>query len=101
MAPLAGETAISAKRAELAGKAGIYGLISNKKTSAIGLFASLGGLVYGYNQGMFAQVLTMHSFSVAVCIPEPRTSRELSLTLADGWICCDDRYQTRSPDLCS
>ncbi|KAJ5296404.1 conidial yellow pigment biosynthesis polyketide synthase [Penicillium atrosanguineum] len=65
MAPLAGETAISAKRAELAGKAGIYGLISNKKTFAIGLFASLGGLVYGYNQGMFAQVLTMHSFVVA------------------------------------
>lgn len=66
--PLNGETAISAKRAELAGKAGIYGLISNKKTSAIGLFASLGGLVYGYNQGMFAQVLTMHSFTVAVCL---------------------------------
>ncbi|KAJ6111466.1 hypothetical protein N7523_007527 [Penicillium sp. IBT 18751x] len=65
MVPLAGETAISAKRAELAGKAGIFGLISNKKTSAIGLFASLGGLVYGYNQGMFAQVLTMHSFTVA------------------------------------
>jgi hypothetical protein len=45
--PLAAETAVSAKRAELAGKAGIFGLISNKKTSAIGLFASLGGLVYG------------------------------------------------------
>ena len=74
--PLAGETAISAKRAELAGKPGIYGLISNKKTSAIGLFASLGGLVYGYNQGMFAQVLTMHSFTVAVCLPKsPITSR--------------------------
>lgn len=60
--PLPGETAVSAKRAELAGKGGILGLIGNKKTSAIGLFASLGGLVYGYNQGMFAQVLTMHAF---------------------------------------
>ncbi|KAJ5600933.1 hypothetical protein N7450_002000 [Penicillium hetheringtonii] len=60
--PIAGETAVSAKRAELAGKGGIMGLISNKKTSAIGLFASLGGLVYGYNQGMFAQILTMHAF---------------------------------------
>lgn len=38
---------MSAKRAELAGKGGIWGLIGNKKTSAIGLFASLGGLVYG------------------------------------------------------
>ncbi|KAJ5375943.1 Major facilitator superfamily domain general substrate transporter [Penicillium cosmopolitanum] len=60
--PIAGESAVSAKRAELAGKGGILGLLSNKKTSAIGLFASLGGLVYGYNQGMFAQVLTMNSF---------------------------------------
>ncbi|GLI74839.1 hypothetical protein PoHVEF18_003087 [Penicillium ochrochloron] len=65
VAPLPGETAISAKRAELAGKGGILGLLSNKKTSAIGLFASLGGLVYGYNQGMFAQVLTMNSFTKA------------------------------------
>lgn len=47
MGPLPGETAISAKRAELAGKGGILGLISNKKTSLIGLFASLGGFVYG------------------------------------------------------
>lgn len=60
--PIAGESAVSAKRAQLAGKGGILGLISNKKTSAIGLFASLGGLVYGYNQGMFAQVLTMPAF---------------------------------------
>ncbi|KAJ5771173.1 uncharacterized protein N7511_003224 [Penicillium nucicola] len=60
-----GESAISAKRAELAGKGGFKGLISNKKTTSIGLFASLGGLVYGYNQGMFAQVLTMKSFQIA------------------------------------
>jgi hypothetical protein len=48
MAPLPqGESAISAKRAELSGKGGFKGLISNKKTTSIGLFASLGGLVYG------------------------------------------------------
>ncbi|CAI7636968.1 unnamed protein product [Penicillium viridicatum] len=63
--PLAGETAISAKRAELSGKNGFKGLLSNKKTTCIGLFASLGGLVYGYNQGMFAQVLTMPAFQAA------------------------------------
>ncbi|KAJ6187988.1 hypothetical protein N7519_002896 [Penicillium mononematosum] len=65
VAPLAGETAISAKRAELSGKNGFKGLLSNKKTTCIGLFASLGGLVYGYNQGMFAQVLTMPAFQAA------------------------------------
>lgn len=54
---------ISAKRAELAGgKVGWRGLLRSKKTFGIALFASLGGLVYGYNQGMFAQILTMHSF---------------------------------------
>ncbi|KAJ5735754.1 uncharacterized protein N7483_000879 [Penicillium malachiteum] len=53
---------LSEKRAALAGPTGLKGLISNKKTFLIGLFASLGGLVYGYNQGMFAQVLTMTSF---------------------------------------
>ncbi|EIT80967.1 putative transporter [Aspergillus oryzae 100-8] len=54
---------ISAKRAELAGgRVGWRGLVSSKKTFGIALFASLGGLVYGYNQGMFAQILTMRSF---------------------------------------
>ncbi|KAJ5992622.1 hypothetical protein N7451_008346 [Penicillium sp. IBT 35674x] len=53
---------LSEKRAAIAGPSGFKGLIGNKKTFSIGLFASLGGLVYGYNQGMFAQVLTMTSF---------------------------------------
>ncbi|KAJ5550586.1 hypothetical protein N7535_001471 [Penicillium sp. DV-2018c] len=65
VAVIPGESAISAKRAELSGKGGIRGLLGNKKTTAIGLFASLGGLVYGYNQGMFAQVLTMPAFQAA------------------------------------
>ncbi|KAJ5384274.1 Major facilitator superfamily domain general substrate transporter [Penicillium concentricum] len=65
VAALAGESAVSAKRAELSGKNGFKGLLSNKKTTCIGLFASLGGLVYGYNQGMFAQVLTMPAFQEA------------------------------------
>jgi hypothetical protein len=47
VAVLPGETAISAKRAQLSGKHGFKGLLSNKKTTGIGLFASLGGLVYG------------------------------------------------------
>jgi len=53
---------LSAARARFAGPSGFKGIIASKKTSAIAFFASLGGFVYGYNQGMFAQVLTMHSF---------------------------------------
>ncbi|KAJ5910535.1 hypothetical protein N7504_005178 [Penicillium tannophilum] len=98
MGPLPGETAISAKRAELAGKGGILGLISNKKTSLIGLFASLGGFVYGYNQGMFAQVLTMKSFQDATNGYAAQTSIEQGMltsvlelgawvgTLANGYL---------------
>lgn len=37
----------SEKRAAIAGPSGLKGLVSNKKTFLVGLFASLGGLVYG------------------------------------------------------
>lgn len=47
MAPVAGENAVSAKRAQIAGKTGIKGLINNGKAFSVALFASLGGLVYG------------------------------------------------------
>ncbi|OJJ50640.1 hypothetical protein ASPZODRAFT_55775 [Penicilliopsis zonata CBS 506.65] len=63
MAPTAGN-GLSSKRAEYAGRSGIKGLLDNGHTTAIAFFASLGGLVYGYNQGMFAQVLTMKSFII-------------------------------------
>lgn len=62
MAPPAAEGNISAARAQFSGPTGLKGIIYNGKTSAIAFFASLGGLVYGYNQGMFAQVLAMPSF---------------------------------------
>jgi MFS family permease len=53
------------RRLELAGQPGIRGLIANGRTFSIAIFASMGGLVYGYNQGMFGQVLSMNSFKVA------------------------------------
>jgi MFS family permease len=52
-------------RAALAAKPGAAGLIKNARTTAIAVFASMGGLIYGYNQGMFGQVLSMHSFGQA------------------------------------
>lgn len=47
MGPPPEQNAASAKRAQVAGKSGVKGLISNGKTFAVALFASLGGLVYG------------------------------------------------------
>ncbi|KAG8915253.1 hypothetical protein FRC01_003724 [Tulasnella sp. 417] len=59
------ENVIAARRLELAGKPGISGLISNAKTFSIAVFASIGGLIYGYNQGMFGQILAMNNFAKA------------------------------------
>ncbi|KAG8906600.1 hypothetical protein FRC00_012476, partial [Tulasnella sp. 408] len=68
------EKVIAARRLELAGKPGIAGLVSNAKTFFIAVFASIGavadmpdlslsGLIYGYNQGMFGQILAMNNFA--------------------------------------
>ncbi|PGH04419.1 hypothetical protein AJ80_08530 [Polytolypa hystricis UAMH7299] len=56
------DATFSEKRAALAGPVGLQGLVHNGRTFMIALFASLGGLVYGYNQGMFSQVMKMQSF---------------------------------------
>lgn len=55
MAPAGTGEALSAKRQALAGPAGLKGIIHNGKTSAIALFASLGGLVYGCKSAQRAQ----------------------------------------------
>lgn len=50
-------------RNELTGKAsGLRGLAKNLRVFAITCFACIGGLLYGYNQGVFSGVLTMPSF---------------------------------------
>lgn len=41
---------------------GWRGLIQNGKIFAITAFASLGGVLYGYNQGVFSQVQVMAEF---------------------------------------
>jgi sugar porter (SP) family MFS transporter len=50
------------RRRALAGKSGWAGLVHNRRIFAIAVFASLGGLLYGYNQGVFSGVLAMKSF---------------------------------------
>ncbi|KAH8831501.1 general substrate transporter [Flagelloscypha sp. PMI_526] len=60
-----GGTAIALQRRKELGasvKSGAAGLIQNRQVFAITVFASLGGLLYGYNQGVFSSVLAMYSF---------------------------------------
>ena len=44
------------------GDSGPYALIQNAKVFSIALFACIGGLLYGYNQGVFSGILTMNNF---------------------------------------
>ena len=67
MAPVGGgagdfEVAALARRKALAGASGPMALVKNARVFGIACFACLGGLLYGYNQGVFSGVLTMHSF---------------------------------------
>ena len=39
-------------------------LVQNIRVFGIASFACIGGLLYGYNQGVFSGVLTMNSFGV-------------------------------------
>lgn len=50
------EAAAMARRQALAGKTGPAGLMQNLKVFSIALFACIGGLLYGYNQGVFSGI---------------------------------------------
>jgi hypothetical protein len=66
MAPIGGpsdfEAAALARRKALVGASGPAALVKNLKVFGIACFACLGGLLYGYNQGVFSGVLTMTAF---------------------------------------
>ncbi|KAM3418785.1 hypothetical protein BST61_g4755 [Cercospora zeina] len=66
MAPVGGashfDQAALQRRQALQGSSGPAALFKNAKVFGIACFACLGGLLYGYNQGVFSGVLTMHSF---------------------------------------
>ena len=67
MAPVGGsghdfEAAALVRRQALATPPGPLALLKNLKVFGIACFACLGGLLYGYNQGVFSGVLTMTSF---------------------------------------
>lgn len=52
------------RRQELMGASGPRALVKNGKVFLIALFACLGGVLYGYNQGMFSGILAMPSFGL-------------------------------------
>lgn len=67
MAPVGGtaiefEAAALARRQALSGGSGPLALLRNLRVFGIACFACLGGLLYGYNQGVFSGVLTMTAF---------------------------------------
>ncbi|KZT55151.1 general substrate transporter [Calocera cornea HHB12733] len=74
-AATAGHSQAAARRLALAGKGGWAGLVHNRRIFAIAVFASLGGLLYGYNQGVFSSVLTMYTFDqrMASAVNDPGT----------------------------
>ncbi|KAI1770299.1 putative hexose transport-related protein [Hypoxylon cercidicola] len=50
------------RRQAMMGASGPMALVKNFKVFRIALFACIGGILYGYNQGMFSGVLAMPSF---------------------------------------
>jgi len=67
MAPVGGsghdfEAAAAARAKALNAQTGPLALLKNLKVFGIACFACLGGLLYGYNQGVFSGVLVMTSF---------------------------------------
>lgn len=52
------------RRQALMGESGARALVKNWKVFRIAAFACIGGILYGYNQGMFSSVLAMPSFKL-------------------------------------
>lgn len=50
------------RRQALMGASGPAALVKNSKVFLIAMFACIGGLLYGYNQGVFSGILAMESF---------------------------------------
>ncbi|KAK4696194.1 MFS transporter, SP family, sugar:H+ symporter, partial [Lecanoromycetidae sp. Uapishka_2] len=50
------------RRKALMGDSGPMALVQNFKVFSIACFACIGGLLYGYNQGVFSGILTMNNF---------------------------------------
>ena len=76
MAPGASEfeSVAYARRKSLAGDTGPLALLKNLRVFGVACFACLGGLLYGYNQGVFSGVLTMPAFKHRTTFKSPSPS---------------------------
>lgn len=71
------------RRKALMGASGPAALVKNLKVFSIAAFACIGGVLYGYNQGMFSGVLAMPSFQSRESDPQshrPNHTSALVLT---------------------
>jgi hypothetical protein len=59
------------RRQNLMGASGPAALVKNMKVFGIAAFACIGGVLYGYNQGMFSGVLAMPAFQTRTFVFEP------------------------------
>ena len=63
------------KRQAMMGKSGPSALVKNFRVARIAAFACIGGVLYGYNQGMFSGVLAMPSFNKRAYITSMASAR--------------------------
>jgi len=68
------------RRKALMGDSGPAALVKNMRVFSIASFACIGGVLYGYNQGMFSGVLAMASFQSRELNVSPECTQKLSLT---------------------
>ncbi|EGP88027.1 unnamed protein product [Zymoseptoria tritici ST99CH_1A5] len=95
MAPAGGgssfEQVALQRRLALQGTSGPAALVKNAKVFGIACFACLGGLLYGYNQGVFSGVLAMKSFDnhMGVWVTDSTKKGWLTAILELGaWVGC-------------
>nr|GAT54428.1 hexose transport-related protein [Mycena chlorophos] len=74
------QAAKAARRIELAGPAGLRGLVQNPRLLRLAMITTLGALCYGYEQGAYSQVLVMDAF-----VNDPRFARIANDANFKGW----------------
>lgn len=65
------------------GASGARALVKNWKVARIAAFACIGGVLYGYNQGMFSGILAMPSFDKRESIDPMKRCLELTVVLVN------------------
>lgn len=71
------------RRQALMGASGARALVKNWKVARIAAFACIGGVLYGYNQGMFSGILAMPSFDKRESIDPMTRCLELTVVLVN------------------